>query len=188
MHKLSTELQSMTDSMLRERGLDVLVDQNDVTSVFNKYEEKCQRYIADPLCPIFKFPWTANEETRITNQMKLRVSELPSVFDEMALKVKYGGPSKKLKDETVYNISLAAQQLLPQSAFLRKPPYPGVGCQYRGRYGFITRIREPLYTDADRAREKFKAMKYFHVGHRLEQVVIEERELEYDKSRESGDD
>jgi hypothetical protein len=49
-------------------------------------------------------------------------------------------------------------------------------------------IRGPLYIEGDRPREKFKAMGYFHLGHRLEQVVIQERELEHDKSRESGDD
>jgi hypothetical protein len=76
-------------------------------------------------------------------------------------------------DETI-------QRLLKrsQNAFLRKPSYPGISCQHRGEFGFAAVIRGPLYREGDRPREKFKAMKYFHMGHRLEQTVIKERELE----------
>ncbi len=38
-------------------------------------------------------------------------------------------------------------------------------------------IKGPLYRDGERPKEKFKAMKYFHMGHRLEEVVKREREL-----------
>ena len=38
-------------------------------------------------------------------------------------------------------------------------------------------IRGPLYIEGERPKEKFKAMKYFHLGHRIEQIVIQEREL-----------
>ncbi|MHC4228172.1 MAG: prepilin-type N-terminal cleavage/methylation domain-containing protein [Planctomycetota bacterium] len=38
-------------------------------------------------------------------------------------------------------------------------------------------IRSPLYRDGERPKEKFKAMKYFHMGHRLKEVVKREREL-----------
>jgi hypothetical protein len=99
------------------------------------------------------------------------------MFDEMALKVKYGGVSDELKEKTVYEISRAAQQILPRSSFLRRPSYPGVSCQYRGRYGFTAVIKGPLYIEGERPKEKFKAMKYFHMGHRLEDIVKREREF-----------
>lgn len=35
----------------------------------------------------------------------------------------------------------------------------------------------PLYDEGKRPRDKFRAMKYFHVGHRLAEVVEQEREL-----------
>jgi hypothetical protein len=38
-------------------------------------------------------------------------------------------------------------------------------------------IRGPLYVEGERPKEKFKAMKYFHLGHRLEDIVKREREL-----------
>jgi hypothetical protein len=38
-------------------------------------------------------------------------------------------------------------------------------------------IRGPLYRDGERTQEKFKAVKFFHMGHRLEVVVKREREL-----------
>jgi len=42
---------------------------------------------------------------------------------------------------------------------------------------FMVVIRGPLYKEGERSKEKFKAMKYFHIGHRLEHIVKREREL-----------
>ncbi len=69
------------------------------------------------------------------------------------------------------------QPTLPQIAFLRTSPYPDVACQYHGGSGVITVMKAPLYREGDRPREKFKVMKYFHLGHRLEDIVEREREL-----------
>jgi len=38
-------------------------------------------------------------------------------------------------------------------------------------------IRGQLYREGDRPKEKFKAMKYFHLGYRLDEIVKQEREL-----------
>jgi hypothetical protein len=141
------------------------------------YEKKFRRYVDNPLWPAFKFPLTANEETRLRNKLKQRFGRLEPLLDEMSFKVKYGGVSEELEKKTILDISLAAQQLLPRSALLRKPPYPGVSCRYRGAgYGFTAVIKGPLYVEGERPREKFKAMKYFHMGHRLEELVKQERE------------
>jgi hypothetical protein len=186
---LCAEFQSLTNRMLVERGLGDLVTSGDVERLFVRCKERFRQYIDDPLWPPFKFPLTENEQTRLRNGLKLRFDQLNSTFDEMAIKVKYGGVIDKLKTQTRYEIAGAIQQLLPQAAFLRNPPYPGVSCRFRGAgYGFTAVIRGPLYREGDRPREKFKAMKYFHLGHRLEQVVIQERELERHKSSESGKD
>lgn len=175
--RLSAEFQSLTNSMLAERELSSLIDQNDVEGVFSIYEKIFRHYIDDPLWPAFKFPLTANEKTRIINKLKQRFTKLEPLLDEVSHMVKYGGQSKKLKDETVRGISLAAQSLLPVTAFIRRPSYPGVSCQHRGKYGFTAVIKGPLYRNGNRPKEKFKAMKYFHLGHRLEQIVKREREL-----------
>jgi hypothetical protein len=103
--------------------------------------------------------------------------QLEPRFEEMSLKVKYGGPSAELKKRTLGAISAAAQGLLTQAAFLRAPPYPGVSCQYYSGRGFCVAMRGPLYQEGQRPKERFRAMKYFHLGHRLEDVVIHEREL-----------
>jgi len=176
-NELCTEFQTHTNTMLSEHGLSYLVEPNNVEDVFDIYEKKFRRYIDNPLWPAFKFPLTSNEETRLRNKLKLRFSQLEPLLEEMSLKVKYGGVSDELKDKTIYNISLAAQQLLPQTAFLRNPSYPGISIQYRGKYGFTAVIKGPLYKEGERPKEKFKAMKYFHMGHRLEDIVKREREL-----------
>jgi len=120
---------------------------------------------------------TANEEDRLANKLKLRFTQLEPLFDEMSLKVKYGGASEQVKQKTLYEISRAAQQLLPATAFLRSPPYSGISCQYRGGYGFIAVIRGPLYKDGNRPKERFKGMKYLQLGHRLEGIVKQEMHI-----------
>jgi hypothetical protein len=174
---ICSEFQVLTNKMLNDRGLAELVPPNDVDRLFNRYKQRFRNYIDDPLWPPFKFPMTANEQTRLRNKLILRFSQLEPVFDEMGLKVKYGGVNDELKQRTCYEIASAILQILPQAAFLRRPSYPGVSCQHRGRYGFTAAIRGPLYIEGERPREKFKAMKYFHLGHRLEEIVKREREL-----------
>ncbi len=85
----------------------------------------------------------------------------------MSLKVKYGGLGDSIKNEMIRYISGAAQDLLPSIAFLRRPPHPGVIRQYRGRYGFAAVISQTFSQTASIAKEDFRAMRYFHLGHRL---------------------
>lgn len=171
------QVQAQVNAMLRDRALDAFVTTEDVSRAVNLYERIFRRYIDDPLWPAFKFPFTASEQARLGSRMKLRLMELAPFLDDMSLKLKYGGARPELKKKTVFEISRAAQKLLAEAAFLRNPAYPGVSCQYRGGYGFTAVIRGPLYRESDRPREKLKAMKYFHLGHRLESVVEHEREL-----------
>jgi hypothetical protein len=148
-----------------------------VEGVFAQYERIFRTYVDDPLWPAFKFPLTRNEEARLTNRLKPGLAQLEPFLDEMSLHFKYGGCSPELKQKMIYDISRVAQQLLPETASLRNPPYPGVSCQYRVRYGFTAVIQGPLYEEGKRPRERFRAMKYFHLGHRLEEIVNCEREL-----------
>jgi hypothetical protein len=178
----SRALQSQVNAMLAARGLAALVTAEDVERRSQAYERRFQQYMDDPLWAPFKFPWTPDEEVRLDATLRLRLIQLESVFEEMSLKVKYGGACEELKDNTVRAISMAAQELLPEAAFLRAPPYPGVGCQYLGGYGFAVVIRSRLYQEGYRPRERFQAMKYFHLGHRLQGVV--ERALTLHAQRE----
>ncbi len=173
----SRVLQSLVSARLGAHGLATLVTPEDVKRRFEAYERRFQQCIDDPLWPAFKFPWTRAEEVRLEGALRLRLTQLEPVFAEMALKVEYGGASEELKDKIGRAITAAAQQLLPQAAFLRLPPYPGVGYRYIGGYGFSVAIQGPLYQEGHRPRERFQAMKYFHLGHRLQGVVEREREL-----------
>jgi hypothetical protein len=170
----STELQAQVNAMLAARGLASFVAPPDVAATFQMYEHIFRRYVDDPLWPTFKFPWTHDEENRLAGKLRLRLMQLEPLLDEASLKVKYGGTSPELKDRTVGQISEAAQELLPQAAFLRVPPYAGVSCQYYGGYGFTVVIRGRLYQEGKRPKETFRAMKYFHLGHRLQSVVRRE--------------
>jgi hypothetical protein len=170
-HKCSSKLRSSVNDVLERRELGLLVTPEDVRGILGVYEAIFVKYVDDPLWPAFKFPWTSNEEIRLAARIELRFMQLESELDAFSLKVKYGGANPKLKQEVIYAISRAAQQLLPEAAFLRSPRYPGVSCQYRGGGdGFTAMIKGLLYEDGNKPVEKFRVMKYFHVGHRLEGV------------------
>jgi len=186
-HALSAESQSQIKTLLAKRGLDTLVSPNDVESIFAKYEQQLQRYTGDPLYPSFKFPLTANEQARLKATLKQRLTQLEPLLEKVSHIVKYAGSSPQLKGQAIYGISSLAEQLIPATAFVRKPSYPGVSCTYAGRYGLVTVIEAPLYERDNRPKEKFKAMKYFHLGERLQWVVTREKELERAKRSESKD-
>lgn len=174
---LAADLESRVNRLLDEYELIALVGPNDVAQTFAEQQAIFRSYAADPLWPPFKFPLTATERTRLSGKLKLRLEQTRPLFDEMSDKVRYGGVDERLKRRTVYEIARVAEHLMVEAAFLRRPGYPGVSTQYRGGHGFTAVIDGPLYEDGDRARERFKAMKYFHLGHRLEEVVRAERDL-----------
>lgn len=95
----------------------------------------------------------------------------------MSDKVRYGGLDDRLKHRTVQQIAWVIQHLMVEVAFQRRPSYPGITMQHRGRHGFTAVITGPFYQEGNRPRARFKAMKYFHLGHRLEEVVRAERDL-----------
>jgi hypothetical protein len=176
-HDECIEVKTKVSRILSDRAIESLVTPDDLDRILILYEERFRSYVDDPLWPMFKFPLTQNEESRLAAKMTQSLSELARVLDPLSIKVQYGGATAELKKSAIYEISSAVQQILPAAAFLRRPAYPGVACQYRGAYGFTAWIDEPFYEEGNRAKEKFKAMKYFHLGHRLQDVVEEERRL-----------
>ena len=166
--RIATELETRLNDRLAAWKLSDLVTPDDVKGVITKYcQEEFRRFVDDPLCPTFKFPLTTNEQVRLTNKLKPDFDRLEPFLEEMSLKVKYGGLSPRLKDKSVQRISRAVQSLLSATAFMRRPSYVGLTYQYRGRYGFTCIVPEAAYRDEHQARQEFKAMRYFHLGHRL---------------------
>jgi hypothetical protein len=174
-HSLAADLESQVNALLARYELTALVGPNDVAKTFAEQEAIFRSYVDDPLWPTFRFPWTANERTRLANKLKLRLEKVEPVLDEMSDKVRYGGVDDRLKRRTIYEIARVVEHLMVEAAFQRRPAYPGISTQYRGRHGFTAVIAGPFYED--RPKERFRAMKYFHLGHRLEEVVRAEREL-----------
>ncbi|MGE5295303.1 MAG: hypothetical protein ACM3VT_10790 [Solirubrobacterales bacterium] len=185
-HACGMEVKAQLSRMLSDRALESLVAPDDIDRVVALHEERFHSYVTDPLWPMFKFPFTDNEKSRLMATMTQSLMQLGAVLDPVSTKVKYGGTTPELKKNAIYEISSAVQQLLPAAAFLRRPPYPGITCQYRGAYGFAAWIDGSFYDEGDRAKEKFKAMKYFHLGHRLEDVVERERQFYVPPVREDG--
>jgi hypothetical protein len=176
-HSVGAEVQCQVNTMLAEHGLEELVTPDDVLRIFGIYDRLFHGYVDDPLWPTFKFPWTVNERTRLANMLKLRLMKLEPLMDEMSIKVKYGGLGDEPRTKMLREISLAVQQLLPQAALMRNPPYPGISCQHRGGRGggFTAVIESGFYEEGPRAKERFRIMRYFHLGHRLEELVKAER-------------
>jgi len=174
-HSLAADLESQVNALLARYELTALVGPNDVTQTFAEQEAVFHSYVDDPLWPTFRFPWTANERTRLAAKLKLRLEQIEPVLDEMFDNVRYGGIDDRLKRRTVYEIERVAEQLMVEAAFQRRPAYPGISTQHRGRHGFTAVIQGPFYQQ--RPKERFQAMKYFHLGHRLEEAVRAERDL-----------
>lgn len=173
----SDDIRSQVAAMLKKRSLDPLVTEAELESTFDLYERIFRRCLDDPLWPAFKFPLTRNERTRLTGRLRPRLAQFEASLDKISLNVQYGGINDQLKKSLVREISLAVQQLLPEMAFLRNPPYPGVTCSYRGGRGFTVILPKMLYQEGGRPGDRFNAMKYFHLGHRLQELVEREREL-----------
>ncbi len=174
-HSLAADLESQVNALLTRYKLTALVGPNDVAQTFAEQEAVFHSYVDDPLWPTFKFPWTANERTRLAAKLKLRLAQAEPLLDEMSDKVRYGGVDDRLKQRTLQELAWVFQHLMVEAAFQRRPPYPGITTQHRGRHGFSAVIQAPFYQQ--RPKERFRAMKYFHLGHRLEHLVRAERDV-----------
>jgi hypothetical protein len=173
---IGAQCERQLNTSIADWKLSSLVTPDDTRRIVHQYcVEQFRRYVDDPLCPTFKFPLTTNETARLVNNLSLGLGRLQPVFEEMSLKVKYGGVSPQLKEEPIRLIAHAVQGLLPATAFLRRPSYPGIVYQYRGRHGFTAVIPSPFYEPGKRPKERFNAMRYFHLGHRLDEIVRQER-------------
>lgn len=173
----SGQLQAQVNAALGERGLGSLLTAQDVADVFRRYEQSFAEYVNDPLWPAHRFPLTAGEESVLTGKMTLFLVRQKPLFDDVADKFQYGGPSEELKNALTRAVSSVARQFVAETSGIRRPPYPGVSYQHQDRQGFTVRIEGPFYEEGKRPKERFKAMKYFHLGRRLEDVVLREREL-----------
>lgn len=102
------------------------LDPNAVQAAKAEDLRQCYQKIDAPLMPVYLRPLSAEQVGQIKQRWdKLRYARVDPLFEEISLKVKYGGVSPELKKKTMYEIFRAAQGLLPETAFLRRPPYPG---------------------------------------------------------------
>ncbi|HSW01017.1 MAG TPA: hypothetical protein VLI39_12640 [Sedimentisphaerales bacterium] len=173
----SAELQAQVNEALGEGGLNSLMAPQDVADVFRRHEASFSEYVNDPLWPTHRFPLTPGEESVLTGNMTSFLLRQKPLFDDVAQKFRYGGASQELKNALIRVVSNVALRYLAETGAIRRPPYPGVSCQHQGGQGFVVRIEGPFYEEERRPKERFKAMKYFHLGRRLEGVVLREREL-----------
>lgn len=173
----SADLQSQVNAALNERDLGSLMTPQDVADVFRRCEQSFHEYVNDPLWPTYRFPLTAKEQSILAGKTTLFLLRQKPLLDDVAQKLKYGGPSEELKNALTRTVSNVAQQFLAETGYIRMPPYPGIFCQSQGKQGLIAIIDAPFYEEGGRPKERFKAMKYFHLGRRVEDVVLREREL-----------
>jgi hypothetical protein len=172
-HTRSSHLESQVDTMLAARQLDGFISPQEVRTRFGSYEEMFASYVHDPLWPTLKYPLTNHEETLITNKLKIRFGQLSALLDDIGIRVKYGAQSDELKRKTMAELSFAIEEIMISTAFLRIPEYPGIGAGYQGQHGLSVAIEGRVF-NAERPRDFFKAMKYFHVGDYLLQTVRDE--------------
>jgi hypothetical protein len=151
--ELISQLDQINETLFRETNqilgryeLLSLISRQDVEKIFARPYEDILYYVNDPLWPMFKYPLTENERTRVINKVRIRLRNV-------------------------------ASQIPYEVVHIRLPQYPGVSCRQSVDVGLYVSINGHLYDNPDQAQEIFEKMKYFYLGHRLEEIVKREREL-----------
>jgi hypothetical protein len=183
-HELCLQTQAEIHARVAERGLDSVITPEYVESVFRQREELFRAYVEDPLYPMFKFPWTTGEQADLVNKgqqsaislkpsFMLRNTDLRAI--DSFLWVSYSPALLRRGCEEV------ATSALIESSRIRRPVHGAYGFGFSARDGLTISVGTsvpPMYGESSRARRTFLAMKYFHLGRRLEEVAAQEEEIE----------
>ena len=164
--KTTISFQSQVNAMLRERGLGDFIAPGDVESVCRHFVALFERHVRDPIVPMFKYPLSKNEASRLEHKLATSILELSGLLEETALKVKYGGGTDRLKKRTLHGIHYAVERILVNVAFQRIPRVNGISGAYSSRTGLTLVIADKVFGE-NRADDRvtFNELRYFHLGH-----------------------
>lgn len=153
--------------ILAEQKLTAVVTRDEVNRLFDGLGEEVRLYTGDVLWPMFKYPMTENEQTRLVNKLKIGLGQLRQLAERSAAELDAGGNPRSARVRLGSQISGLANELPYRVVCLRRPRYAGVSCGYGGGVGLHVGMKGPFYEQADQAQGVFETMKCFYLGHRL---------------------
>ena len=168
LHHASETLGREISQILERHRLSSLVSQQDVRKIFARPHEDIQRYVDDPLWPMFKYPMTENEQTRLINEIRTRLKHLEQHAESVAQKLPDSADSQLIRRGLMRDVANIAGQIPYEVVCIRRPRYPGLSCEQSSTVELHVDMKGHFYDSPDKAREVFQTMKYFYLGHRIE--------------------
>lgn len=168
LREISMGLEREACTILKQEGCAEIVDQSKVSHAFEAVNQSIGRHVADPLCPMFKFPLTDNEKTRLIHTTKLMFGKLQSDASVLGVKARQGADTRMPARMVEADLSLLAEEV---SAGLVRFRLPRGIAELRGgrRDRPSVFIRTDVYEEADEEPDLFRKMMYFHLGHRIKE-------------------
>ncbi|MCF7976181.1 MAG: hypothetical protein K9N55_20345 [Phycisphaerae bacterium] len=177
-NKLRSQLCDISDqackevfSMLADNALDDLLTETEIQTILDICDKYYESYIQDPLLPMYKYTLTENEYTRCLHEMRCYLYRIQPQIAACRDERSKGRNCDFIKQKLIVIVTNLAQDLIPNSAFLRLPKYPGVRCTFQAKRGLYIRIYPEVYHDKKTDREVVMALKYFLVGNRIQNTV-----------------
>lgn len=171
LHHASEILGREISEILERHQLSSLVSQQDVRKIFARPPEDIRRYVDDPLWPMFKYPMTENEQTRLINEIRTCLKRVERHAESVAQKLPDSADSQLVRRRLMRDVANIAGQIPYQAVCIRRPRYPGLSCEQSSTVGLHLDMKGHFYDSPDKAREVFQTMKYFYLGHRIEPDV-----------------
>lgn len=147
------------------KGTNIYHVMNDLQKQFLN---NCQRYIDDPLWPMFKYPLSRNEITRLKNTMLLLLTEQQRYHHQF--KANQTPENKNAaKEHTERCIQRIAHIMLYEFLQLRAS-YSGVTSKYLDGT-MIFHVNKHILENPQRARQTLLQLKSLYLGHRLNRSI-----------------
>lgn len=157
--------------VLKTLGLHDLLTENEIRAMLNIIERHYKSYIRDPLKPMYKYALTDNEYSRCLNEMRCYLYRIKPQLMACRNERACGTNIKFIKKKLSILVTNLTQDLIPNSAFLRLPQYPGMRCTYQGSRGLYIRIHPEVFQYNNTDREVVTILKYFLVGNRIQATI-----------------
>lgn len=171
LNQVSGTLGGEISQILARNKLFSLVNEQDVKKIFAGAFEDVRPYVDDPLWPMFKYPMTENEQTRLISRIRTRLKDVERNAQSMAQRPPDGVDSEPIRRRLTRDVVSIAKQIPYEVVSIRRPRYPGVSCGQSSAVGLHVAMKGPFYDSPENTRQIFQTMKYFYLGHRLEACV-----------------
>lgn len=181
--EVQQQLRDLFDELIREvatvfaqHQLSGSAEQKASEEVLLRQRSSIPALVDNLLWPMFKYPLTQNERTRVLNRAKREVLRLDEfIASALAVPEKDGRWKTQTVSKLRTHVLRTAISVPVGVVVVRLPQMGGFGynCGANGRPRLTMRFS---FEDADKAREIVRAAQYLHVGHQMKRQLDREGE------------